>query len=1087
MTIYFIPSCGIKSRTKTIIMSRFASCVQRHMLCFMAIDALPWTVTFLAGLAVYWRETSEGGCIVMRRAAVGLGVFLFGVLPCLVAADAEPHADGEHFFEQRIRPLLVKRCYACHSSQANELRGGLRLDSRPGWQAGGDSGPVIVPGKPEESPLVEAISYKTDGFEMPPSGKLPDAEIADLTKWVRLGAHDPRDRADAAPEKSGIDFEAARQKWPFRRLQPVAPPRVGGESWCLTPVDRFILAHLEEQHLAPAPQADRRHLLRRAYFDLIGLPPTPEETAAFLGDDSPEAFERLIDRLLASPHYGERWARHWLDIVRFAESHGFEHDYDRKHAYHYRDFVIRALNQNLPYDTFIRWQLAGDELEPENNLALMATGFLAAGVHSTQITKNQAEKERYDELDDILATTGSAMLGLTIGCARCHDHKYDPIATRDYYRMLSTFTTTVRSEAALPVDREDYRKKKKAFDIEHAPYVAALQAFQRDELPARLARWEQDLTDPRSAFPWVVLNTVEVKSAGGARFKRLDDGSLLASGPNADHDVYTVIVETHGFDVHAIRIEALSHASLVKGGPGRGDNGNFALTDLKLTATPVEGDAQPKTVAFENPRATFEQPGLPVAAVIDADPKSGWAVDPEFGKSHAAVFDLVEPIAAAQATRLTFTLKFDNNVRHSIGRLRLCVASHDGVDIGSAAMPQPMVEILEKARDQRTAEQQAALLAWYGTLDPEWQRLHAALEQHAALAPKLETFTALISSEGVPAVRLHTQGPDFYEQTYFLRRGDPNLKGDVATQGFLQALTSPGYEAARWQVAPPKGWHTSYRRRAMAQWITDVDHGAGHLLARVIVNRLWQHHFGRGIVATPNDFGAQGESPSHRELLDWLAERLIAEGWRLKPIHRLMMRSAVYRQSSRFDKAMAEIDPGNQSLWHFPVRRVEAEVVRDAMLSVGGLLDERMFGPGTLDESSRRRSIYFTVKRSKLVPMMVLFDAPDALASQGRRPSTVVAPQALAMMNSPHLRQCAEAFARSIQSKGKASLAELARAAYLAALARQPTAAESETAVAFLGEQTASYEAASAKDAQSLALADFCQVLMGLNEFIYID
>ncbi len=354
-------------------------------------------------------------------------------------------------------------------------------------------------------------------------------------------------------------------------------------AWCRTPIDRFVLAALEGKGIAPAPAADRRTLIRRAYFDLIGLPPTPDEIDAFVKDagSDDQAYSRLLDRLLDSPHFGERWARHWLDVARFAESHGFEQDYDRPHAFHYRDFVIKAFNQDMPYDQFVRWQLAGDELAPGEPLALMATGFLGAGVFPTQITANEVEKSRYDALDDMAATTGTAMLGLTVGCARCHDHKFDPIPADDYYRLVSTFTTTVRSNLDVDLHPAATKAAQAKFDAEHAPLVAARETYEREQLPSRLEQWAKERTkDEAEPPPWVVLDIAEHKSAGGASFLKLSDGSLLANGSNAQFDTYTFVAETTVRGVTAIRVEAMAHSTLPKSGPGRATNGNFALSDV---------------------------------------------------------------------------------------------------------------------------------------------------------------------------------------------------------------------------------------------------------------------------------------------------------------------------------------------------------------------------------------------------------------------------------------------------------------------------------------------------------------------------
>ncbi len=928
---------------------------------------------------------------------------------------------------------------------------------------------------------------------------LPVAMAGLLLSSSWLLAEDPVAAGKAPAWTTTIVPPEARSFWAFRPLTRAAAPQVKDEGRVRTVIDRFVLEKLESTGLSLSAPADKARLIRRAYFDLVGLPPPPEAVAEFLGDASADAWGNLIDRLLASPQYGERWARHWLDVSRFAESHGFEHDTDRPSAYFFRDFVIQALNQDLPYDTFIKWQIAGDEFAPHDNLALMATGFLAAGVHSTQITKNEVEKHRYDEMDDMLSTIGSGMLGLSIGCARCHDHKYDPIPQRDYYRLLSTFTTTVRSEVDLDLDPEGYKKSRAAFDAEHAPYVAALAKFEAEQLPGRFAAWEKVGRGAAATFPWIVLDPQSLKSEGGATLARLPDGSILASGTNPKFDTYTVVVNTVVTGITSVRIEALADPSLVKGGPGRAPNSNFDLTDFRIAIAPASGGRQsagasananplPANLPLKNPRATFEQPGLPIAAAIDDNENSGWAVDPQFGKSHAAAFDLETPAGFEGGSVLTFTLVFKGNDQHNFGRTRLAVStSQQPTDLLAPSIPQPILEILSVAADRRSADQQSAVLKWYATSDAEWQKLNQAAAEHLTHAPKPNLAKAMISSEGLAAVRLNTQGGDFLEQTHFLRRGDTNLKDAVASQGFLQVLMPADAEATHWQSPPPDGWRTSYRRRALADWLTDAEHGAGALLARVIVNRLWQHHLGRGIVATPNDFGSRGAAPTHPELLDWLAGELIRRGWSLKQMHKLIMTSAVYMQSSRYDEARAAIDRENLLLWRGPARRLEAEVIRDSLLATSGLLDARMFGPGTLDESTRRRSIYFTVKRSKLVAMMQTFDAPDALSSIGERSTTTVAPQALLLLNNANTREFAKGFARRIAPEPATDLSAAIRQAYVIAITRQPTDEELADALAFITAQTASYLSAGNPAPRDLALADFCQVLLCLNEFVYVE
>jgi hypothetical protein len=741
----------------------------------------------------------------------------------------------------------------------------------------------------------------------------------------------------------------------------------------------------------------------------------------------------------------------------------------------------------MPYDRFVKWQIAGDEYAPDDPMALTATGFLAAGVHSTQITKNEVERHRYDEMDDQLATVGTAMLGLTVGCARCHDHKYDPIPQRDYYRLLATFTTAVRTEVELKQDDQAFHKALAAWDREHAPLAAAQKKFEEEQLPARFAAWEKASEGQVDKSPWSVLDVTEYKSAGGATFKKLDDGSLLATGTNPQFDTYTFTATTSLKGITAVRIEALADLSLVKGGPGRASNGNFALSDLKITAAPKDGSAKPVALKLRNPRATFEQKGLPVAAVIDNDERSAWAVDPEFGKNHAAAFDLETTGGFDGGTVLTFVLRFNNNAGHNIGRPRLSVTTTPSAAPDAYPIAEAVLLALKTPPAKRAPEEKAVLLSWYQARDPEWRKLNQQVRDHFAKHPKPAVVKALICSEGLPAVRLHTQGGDFLPQTHFLRRGDTGAKDGVAAQGFLQVLEPSADAQKRWQVAPPAGWRTSYRRRALAEWLTDVDDGAGRLLARVIVNRLWQHHLGRGIVATPSDFGTRGERPTHPELLDWLAAELIANGWKLKPIHKAIMTSAAYAEDSRPDEAKSAIDRENKLCWRRPVRRLEAEVIRDSLLAVGGVLDGRMYGPGTLDEASKRRSVYFTVKRSKLIPMLVVFDAPEALSGIGERPTTTIAPQALYLMNNPQVRGYARGFARRIAPDAKTPVEEAVRMGYRVALGRAPTAAEQADSAAFVKSQAADYEAAKRADARELALTDFCQTLMCLNEFVYVD
>lgn len=724
----------------------------------------------------------------------------------LPADHAERMTRGLALFQKDVRPLLTEHCLNCHGGK--KTKGDFDLATREGLLKGGKESVGVVPFDVKASGLLKLVRHEVEPNMPDDKPKLPDDAIAKITAWIENGA--PYDKPLIEGKKPARDRSVVtaedKQWWAFQPLAKVTPP-----AGIAHPVDAFLSQSAAKKGLKFAPAAELRVLVRRAFLDLIGLPPTPEEVERFVqasAGNPQSALAALVDELLARPQHGERWARHWLDVARFAESSGFEHDYDRPGAFHYRDFVIKALNSDMPFDQFVCWQIAGDEYEPGDTLAMSATGFLGAGVFPTQITANEVERTRYDAMDDMLSTTASAFLGLTVGCARCHDHKYDPIPMRDYYRMLSTFTTTVRSVLDLQTETTD---------------------------------------------------TPEGKKPAGPKTK------------------------------------------------------------------------------------------------------------------------------------------------------------------------------------------------------------------------------VLVCAEGHTPLRMHTQGADFFPETHILKRGSADMKDGVATQSFLQVLMPAADAEKQWQWSPPAGAKFSGRRRTLTNWLTDVEHGAGALTARVIVNRLWQHHFGAGIVATPNDFGRTGTLPSQPELLDFLAGELIRGGWKLKPIHRLIMTSAAYAQNSAPDRAKESIDPANATFTRRIPQRLEGEAIRDSILAVSGALDERMFGSGTKDERSKRRSIYFTVKRSQLIGSMVAFDQPEPLVSQSSRPTTTVAPQALMLMNGPQVRDWADAFATRI-GKGEPS-AQVTRA-YALALGRAPTSDELNDALAFIAAQTKSYEAD--KMAPSIALMDFCQVLFGLNEFSYV-
>lgn len=1009
----------------------------------------------------------------------------------LPADHTERVKKGTALFKSEVRTILTKHCLECHGGKS--VKADFDLSTHKKLM---DSG--YVEDTAEQSHLIKLITHLEEPHMPLKAARLPKASIERIRQWIDLGA--PYDKP--LVEGKSIDrpkemkvTEHDRGFWAFQPLRSVPVPKVKNDEWCQTPIDRFILAKQEAAGLRPNSLADKRTRIRRATFDLLGLPASPDEVEKFLSDEEANAWPTVVNRLLKSKHYGERWARHWMDVARFAESHGYEQDYNRPHAYHYRDFLIKAFNRDLPFDRFVQWQLAGDELAPENSLALMATGFLGAGAFPTQLTEAEFESARYDELDDMVTTTGVAFLGLSVGCARCHDHKFDPIPSRDYYRMAATFTTAIRSEIELELDPEENQRQKKAWESKRAELQKALIQYEQQQVPEKFAKWIAKYDPKKLETPWETLQVVEIQSTGGSKFTDQGDGSWLATGKAPAKEVLTILAESPGSSARKFRLEALAHKSLPNKGPGRASNGNFALGHVDVSVAPESDVNASREVSLTNATATHQQnaTSLSVMASIDKDPISGWAVDRGgIGKDQAAVFEFTKPITFSGRTRWTIRLTFNHpNTRHAIGRLRLSVSDQANapVAVGGEGIAPAIRTALVKAKSHggRNSQSWKTAQAWFAKTLPEWQKLNNALTKHQDKGPDLKRTKVMVTSEGLPHMKHHADGrgfPHFYPQTHILTRGDVHQKQEVATAGFLQVLTPEKLSEDRWRVTRPDKSRTSFRRATLANWMTDTKHGAGALVARVIVNRVWQHHFGRGLVATPNDFGVSGERPSHPELLEWLANDLVSHNWQLKRLHRQILTSSVYLQSTAYDESRAKIDRENTLLWRWSPRRLEAEAIRDSLLAVSGTLDRTMYGPGTLDQNMKRRSVYFFIKRSQLIPMMMLFDWPEHLVSIGQRSSTTIAPQALMFLNSPQGRDYAKTLATRLpQASSKAAIRE----AYRLAIARQPTNQETVLMAAFLEQQASIYRKQNVRDPQQAARIDLCQALMGMNEFVYIE
>ena len=1008
-------------------------------------------------------------------------IFVFiCALPCL--AMAQTPEEGTKFFEEKIQPVLVKHCYSCHSHdalQAKKLQAELFVDSAAGLLTGGESGPAIVKGKSAESLLIKALKF--DGFEMPPTGKLPPEVVADFVKWVDMGAPDPRVDGKVVKTRREINLEEGRKWWSFQPLQNVAPPAAPNGARVTTPIDQFIAAEQAKQKLTSSTPASKAKLIRRAYFDLIGLPPTPEQIAAFENDNSPQAFEKVIDELLARPQYGEKWARHWLDVARYAESGGYEFDGFRNGAYHYRDWVIRAINDDVPYSEFVRLQLAGDKLRPDDYAAASAAGFLVAGPYPGQITAKTVERIRYDQLDDMLMTVGGSMLGLTLGCVRCHDHKYDPLPQQDYYALAASLAKTVQGTRQMDPDPAASEKAIAAHRAAQEPFDAALKKFATDELPKKFDAWQKtELAKQPEAPRWQILEPIAwdaersyLKSIAGGIL--MHDG-LMVPGSNrpqrgrrqakvANDEHYELTYHTHQKTIPALRLDAFTEKSLPQKGPGLSADGSFQLADLKIIAKPLDPNSKepPKELKLKPVFAAGEDKDQPLSNAVDDKPNTAWVVRTTAKKDNAAIFELDPPLAGfAGGTVLDVEMKFKDL---GIGRLRISLSTEaNPATWAGDFIPQHVGEIraiLAEGKNKLPDPLREEMVRWFAPFEPESAKVLAALNSHIAAEPRPK-FAELYTTVG--------GGQD----VFFLRRGEVDNKNGKAEPGNLRVLTRGKSDS------PP----ATEPRVALGDWITDVEHGAGPLLARVQANRLWQHHFGQGLVGTPNDFGAQGERPSHPELLEWLSLELVKHNWQLKPLHKLIMLSAVYQQGNDVTPENQKIDPANRYLWHYQPRRLDAELIRDSLLAVGGNLDGSLYGPSIMDNTPRR-SIYLRVKRSELIPLMTMFDAPEPTQSVGERISTTVPTQSLAMMNSPLVRQQAEKLAQRIKPQVDTSLAAGIDQAFKILFARVPSEQERTRLIGFIEQQKAALGTDAA--ATDKAVIEVCQLLLCLNEFVYVD
>jgi hypothetical protein len=930
---------------------------------------------------------------------------------------AEPLTPEQvEFFEKKVRPVLAERCWMCHGSKKQESD--MRLDSREGVLKGGALGPAAVPGKPGESELVLAIRHDGD-LKMPPTGKLPQSAIDALTKWVEMGLPWPAQTSTAS-----ADPDAWKRHWAFQPVRKVLPPPVDADSphrdWLQTPIDNFILARLRENGLCPSPPADRRTLIRRLSFDLLGLPPAHEEVAAFVADDSQGAYERLVDRLLASPHYGERWGRHWLDVARYADNKGYVFFEDKSYpwAYTYRDYVVRAMNEDLPYDRFITEQLAADKLESDDPRRLAAMGFLTVGAHFMNNV--------HDIYDDRIDVVSRGLMGMTVTCARCHDHKFDPIPQADYYSLYGVLRSSQEPDIppllAAPPETPEFKKFSAELEVRYgklsafverkyaelvaggrsraAEYLLAAHAQRNHpstedfmlladagELnPALIVRWRIYLEKTRKSadpvwLPWHALADIPEADFAAAAPSVLEE--VLAEGASAP--------------VNPIIRQAL----LAKGKPS-------SMTDV----------AQ----AYGEALAAVDREWQSLIAHIAP------ATDPTCVPP-AALGTIPQPAAAVPGAPERLADDAQEQLRHVLY----------GAD-APANVPEMFGWGFLTLLPDRPAQ-------------AEYEKLLKAVEQHLAGG-----------AGSPPRAMVLVDAPQLYDPRVFVR-GNPERLGEAVPRQFL-ACAQP-------DRAP---FQSGSGRLELARAIVDRQNP---LTARVIVNRIWLHHFGAGLVRTPSDFGLRSEPASHPELLDYLAGDLVENGWSLKRLHREILLSAAYRQQSA-DRADARgRDPENRWLWKFPRRRLDFESLRDALVFVSGQADRRLGGkPVGLfgGEIVWRRSLYGFIDRMDVPPMLTTFDFPSPTTTAPQRETTTVPAQALYLMNGAFAQ---EAAARLWQRRDVASLADLAaRIARLHQIVygRDPSPAELELAGEFLGENPSAEQRA--RYAHALLLA---------NEFHFVD
>lgn len=1106
------------------------------------------------------------------------------------SAAAEPRfspADLE-FFEKQVRPVLAENCLKCHDDK--KQRGGLRLDARALILKGGDHGPSLDTTDPDKSLLLKAIGYADEDMAMPPAGKLPQDKIDILTKWVKAGAPWPAGEAVAAgahaDDPESRDPDKARGRWENQLPVRPAPPTVKDASFIKTPIDAFVLAKLEEKGLKPNGTADRVALVRRAYFDLLGLPPTPAEVDAFVNDASPDAWPKLIDRLLASPQYGEKWGRHWLDLVRYAETHGYERDNPKPYAWRYRDYVIKSFNDDKPYDQFVMEQLAGDELDVVTTETMIATGFYRLGIWDDEPANRPLA--RYDVLDGIVSTAGSVVLGMSIGCARCHDHKKDPISAKDYYAMLAFFqdvsdmnvkNTKVFADPASQRAADQAAKVRRDREAEIYRKIYALeQAFVATAAEKKInigERLASDLTDLTYKFyrdTWDRLPdfaALKYEDSGA-----LPDGivSLAPATRNeaiglvfegklkvpADGEYTFHLASSEGvrllidgkpvFDRPAKRKHAGDFKATLKSGLAtfKLDYFNsYAKPQLSLAWSGNGFESRP--LSRDATDAAVDRPIVPDSRVqpqewtyrldnatggwndVGFNPTEAWAKGPggfgEMGTPGSFVrtewktkqlFVRKEFTLDQLPKGLALSLHHDEDVEVFLNGVSVYKAPRYLRDYARIELPPEALKPLKvgtnviAAHVKQTSGGQYLDLGLLETggavptgllISRHGEAVFGAAKtiEYARLNKELDesrkTAVGQVGTE-IMCVQESSRG----KPTYVLIRGNPGSEGEQVQPAFPTVLVAKGQEVPALPKASVSG-QSSGKRRVLAEWLTSAKNPR---TARVMANRVWQYHFGRGINVSPNEFGRLGEGITHPELLDWLATELVNGGWKIKPLHKLIMTSSVYQMSTTATPASIAADPANNLYWRFNMRRLGAEEVRDSMLAVTGKLNLQQYGPSVYPpippevlagqsrpgsgwgkatpEEAARRSVYVHIKRSLLLPVLSSHDMADTDSSCPVRFTTTVPTQALGMINSKFSNEQAADLAERLQREMPGGMTDQVKLAIRLTTGRQPAAEEVKDDLAFI-EQLKTKD--QLPDAEALRI--YCLMILNTNEFVYLD